>query len=59
MAFGEIDIPFFHDAGFVRKKCRVSDLWFWTRDKSRETCGDTIEDEYTFIGKPLIAGYLN
>ena len=57
MAFGEIDIPFFHDAGFVRKKCRVSDLWFWTRDKSRDTCGDTIEDEYTFIGKPLIAGF--
>ena len=57
MAFGEIDIPFFHDAGFVRKKCRVSDLWFWTRDENRDTCGDTVEDEYTFIGKPLIAGF--
>ena len=57
MTFGDIDIPFFNDAGFVRKKCRVSDLWFWTRDKTRETCGDTIEDEYTFIGKPLIAGF--
>ncbi len=57
MAFGDIDVPFFHEAGLVRKKCRVTDLWFWTRDKNRETCGDTVEDEYTFIGNPLIAGF--
>ena len=57
MAFGDIDIPFFHESGFVRKRCSVSDLWFWTRDESRDTCGDTVADEYTFIGNPLISGF--
>jgi len=57
MAFGDIDIPYFHEQGFVRKVCRVTDLWFWTRDHSRETSGDTTEDEYTFIGAPIIDGY--
>jgi len=41
----------------MRKVCKVTDLWFWTRDASRETSGDTTEDEYTFIGAPIIAGY--
>jgi alanyl-tRNA synthetase len=57
MAFGEIDIPFFGEAGFRLAKCRVTDLRFWTRDSQRDTCGDTVEDEYTFIGNPIISGY--
>ena len=57
MAFGDIDIPYFHEQGFVRKVCQVTNLWFWTRDPSRETSGDTTEDEYTFIGAPIISGY--
>ncbi len=57
VAFGDIDIPFFHEQGFTRKRCTVSNLWFWTRDGTRETSGDTVEDEYTFIGKPLIRGF--
>jgi alanyl-tRNA synthetase len=57
MVFGEIDIPYFSKQGFVRKTCRVTGLYFWTRDSSRETSGDTTEDEYTFIGAPIIDGY--
>ena len=57
MAFGDIDIPYFHEQGFVRKVCKVTNLWFWTRDHTRETSGDTTEDEYTFIGAPIISGY--
>ena len=57
MAFGDVAIPFFHENGFLRKKCRVTDLWFWTRDHARDTSGDTAEDEYTFIGAPIIEGY--
>ena len=57
MTFGDIDIPYFHEEGFVRKVCRVTNLWFWTRDTTRETSGDTTEDEYTFIGAPIIEGY--
>ena len=52
-----IDLAVSHDNGYVRRQCRITNLWFWTNDESRTTCGDTHEDEYTFIGKPLIAGF--
>ena len=52
-----IDLQVFHDNGYTRRQCRVTELWFWTCDEQRETCGDTEEDEYTFIGAPIIAGY--
>ena len=57
MTWGDVDIPFFHEAGFERRACRVTGLWFWSRDSDRQTCGDTVEDEYTFIGNPLISGF--
>jgi alanyl-tRNA synthetase len=57
MAFGDIDSPYFSENGFVRKKCSVSELWFWTRDHDRTTSGDTDEDEYTFIGAPIVKGF--
>ena len=52
-----IDLEVFHDNGYNRRQCRITDLWFWTCDDQRTTCGDTHEDEYTFIGKPLIEGF--
>jgi len=52
-----INLAVFHKNGFVRRQCRITNLWFWTNDEARTTCGDTHEDEYTFIGKPLIAGF--
>ena len=57
MSMSSIDLAVFHDNGYIRKQCRVTGLWFWTSDHSRDTCGDTTEDEYTFIGNPLISGY--
>ena len=57
MALPPIDLAVFHANGFVRKQCSVTALWFWTCDETRETCGDTSEDEYTFIGAPLIDGF--
>ena len=57
MSLPPIDLAVFHDNGYTRKQCRVTDLWFWTSDSERETCGDTSEDEYTFIGAPLIPGF--
>ena len=57
MGLPPIDLAVFHNEGFVRKQCRITDLWFWTTDAERSTCGDTSEDEYTFIGKPLIEGF--
>ena len=57
MGLGAIELPFFNENGFIRRKCIESGLYFWTRDESRETCGDTSRDEYSFIGKPMISGY--
>ena len=57
MGLPPIDLSVFHDNGYIRKQCRVTGLWFWTTVQDRDTCGDTSEDEYTFIGKPLISGF--
>ena len=57
MSMPPIDLAVFKQNGYTRKQCRVTDLWFWTSDSQRETCGDTSEDEYTFIGSPLIPGF--
>ena len=57
MVFGEVHIPFWEDSGHFRRTCSVTGLYFWTRDSSRTTSGDTNEDPYTFIGSPIIDGY--
>lgn len=57
MALPAIDLDVFRSEGYVRKQCRATDLWFWTVDEERTTCGDSTEDEYTFIGSPLIDGF--
>lgn len=43
--------------GFQRKTCSVSGLPYWSCDPQRTTSGDTVEDEYTFIGNPIIQGW--
>ena len=57
MVMAPIDLAVFHENGYIRKQCRVTGLWFWTSNHDRDTCGDTSEDEYTFIGSPLISGF--
>ncbi|MBK69782.1 MAG: alanine--tRNA ligase [Euryarchaeota archaeon] len=57
MTFGEIEIPFWEESGHGLRICRVTGLRFWTRDAGRDTCGDTSEDPYTFIGSPIIDGF--
>ena len=57
MGLPPIELQVFKDNGYFRKQCRVTKLWFWTCDETRDTCGDTEEDEYSFIGNPIIKGY--
>ena len=57
MTFGEVEIPFWEESGHVCKTCIITGSRFWTRDQSRETCGDSTEDPYTFIGEPIIDGF--
>ena len=57
MAFGETNIPFWQESGHSCRECTVTGLRFWSRDLSRTTSGDTVEDSYTFIGNPIIEGF--
>ena len=57
MAFGETNIPFWQESGHSCRECTVTGLRFWSRDPSRTTSGDTVEDSYTFIGNPIIEGF--
>ena len=57
MSLGAVDLPYFSENGFRRAQCSATGLWFWSRDAARKTCGDSQEDEYTFIGSPLISGF--
>ena len=57
MAFGETNIPFWQESGHSCRQCTVTGLRFWSRDPSRTTSGDTVEDSYTFIGNPIIEGF--
>ena len=57
MGLPPIDLRVFHENGYTRRSCRVTGLWFWSSDPNRDTCGDTEEDEYTFIGAPIIDGF--
>lgn len=49
----QLQLPYFLDHGFGRKKCPSCGSWFWTLDPSRAVCGDAPCVEYSFIGKPL------
>ena len=53
----EVDVPFLSEVGMNRRRCKASGLFFWTADPERVTCGDTKQDEYTFIGAPSIQGF--
>jgi len=48
----------FEKEGFIRKKCSECGKYFWTVDNSRELCGDSAHEPYTFIkDKPRYISY--
>ncbi len=47
-----VDLPFFKENGFYKKKCKACGKIFWTLDPDRELCGDQPCVDYTFIGRP-------
>jgi len=49
----ECDLNFFHENGFIRKKCSSCGAYFWTLDKDAELCGDQPCVRFSFIGNPL------
>ena len=48
----EYQLEYFHENGFSRKECVECGVMFWTRDESRETCGEPPCDTYEFIDNP-------
>jgi alanyl-tRNA synthetase len=49
----EYQLDYFKTQGFTRKICKACGSAYWTRDPSRETCGDAPCEPYTFIGNPI------
>ncbi|MCK5112793.1 MAG: hypothetical protein KAQ84_04555, partial [Thermoplasmatales archaeon] len=49
----ECDLEFFHNNGYIRKKCRSCGAYFWTLDSNAELCGDQPCVEFNFIDNPI------
>ena len=49
----EYQLDYFKQNGLVRKVCTKCSSGFWTRDPSREICGDAPCEPYSFIGNPV------
>src|SRR4030042_795469 len=49
----EYQLEYFKTQGLTRKVFKKCGSAFWTRDKSREICGDAPCEPYSFIGKPV------
>ncbi|MCK9581363.1 MAG: alanine--tRNA ligase [Methanoregula sp.] len=49
----EYQLDYFKTQGFTRKICKACGSAFWTRDPTREICGDAPCEPYTFIGNPI------
>ena len=48
----------FEEEGFMRKRCKVCGKYFWTADESRELCGDSEHEPYSFMKeKPKEVGF--
>ena len=49
----EYQLEYFKNQGLTRKICKSCGLAFWTRDSTREVCGDAPCEPYNFIGNPV------
>jgi alanyl-tRNA synthetase len=49
----EYQLEYFKQKGLARKICTKCGSAFWTRDPSREICGDAPCEPYSFIGNPV------
>ncbi len=47
-----LQLNFFKEEGFVRKKCKKCGAYFWTKEE-RDTCNEYPCSDYSFIGNPV------
>ena len=50
----ECDLKFFHNNGYVRKKCTSCGEFFWTLESNAKLCGDQPCVDFSFIEKKLV-----
>ena len=43
------EVGLFKEEGFERKQCSICGKFFWSADPSRDTCGDSSHEPYSFI----------
>ncbi len=48
-----LQLNFFKEEGFIRKKCEKCGAYFWTKDEKQKLCGDAPCVSYSFIGNPV------
>lgn len=48
----ECDLQFFHDNGYIRKKCSSCGAYYWTLDTNSSLCSDQPCVPFSFIGNP-------
>ena len=51
----EYSLPFFKEAGYVRKLCPKCGIYFWTQNPAQVTCGEATSEgcaSYSFINNP-------
>ncbi|KAA0000223.1 MAG: alanine--tRNA ligase [Thermoplasmata archaeon] len=48
-----LNLQFFKEEGFIRKKCEKCGAYFWTKNEKQKLCGDAPCVDYTFIGNPV------
>ena len=49
----QLDLQYFHDQHYTRKKCVKCGAYFWTLNPSDECCGDQPCVPFHFIGNPI------
>lgn len=49
----QLDLQYFHNHGYTRKKCSNCGAYFWTLDSSMDRCGDQPCVPFHFINDPL------
>jgi len=49
----ECDLQFFHNNGYIRKKCKTCGKYFWTLNECAELCGDQPCTDFEFIKNPV------
>ena len=49
----ECDLKYFHDNGYIRKKCDSCNDYYWTLNKDSKVCGDKPCVDFSFIDCPL------